>query len=217
MFQELRETLDGRPPDNTAAEYLNEHSPKCECEAAACCEGGHGQVMPDEILTYFITHPQHTRHKVKDPKKLAADPFGFKAQIFDAAFSSGISVIREGYATDSENVVQAEKLFSRLQRDKPDEGGILFLLQFPASAVINIVNEQGDRCYCIYDTPIDVGVENKEVLSHGDVFATANGSELRAARTSLRVQIHSAVSGTAAKVDLSGYRDNILIPYLAVG
>ncbi|UWP89104.1 hypothetical protein [Aliiroseovarius crassostreae] len=208
----LREVLDARPEDSTAAVYFCERSPQCECEAAAECEGGHGPIGADESITYLVSHPQQTRQMYRDEKKLKEVPFGFKAQLFDAAFTCGISVMREVLAPDNEMLIQAKKLYDRAQKDKPHEGGIIGVIQFPANVVFDLLCEEGRRMFCLYDTPIDVGKDD-QVLSHGDIFGTIYGGDLRAAKAALRVKLHTAVSKEAHKVSVIEYRGGLLDEY----
>ncbi|WP_420006541.1 hypothetical protein [Arenibacterium sp. LLYu02] len=220
--EDLRAILDGRPHDASAASYFNERSPQCECENAEPCPGGHGPVQRGELLSYYLTHPQQTQLRVKDPKqidKLKAKGINFfyKAQIFDAAFGGGMSVMREGHATDREACIQAKKITERLKEQLPEEGGILGILQFPAEAAFGVHCEKGCRQYCVYDTPIEPGDEN-EVMSHGDIFATANSmnfQEFRAQRSSVRVKLYDAVVKDYKELGAAEYRNGIFEPYLA--
>lgn len=208
--EELRILLDSRPHGPSAAEYLNSRSPRCECEGARACHNGHGPVRGDECLSYFLSHPRQTEYRLRDPKALAAAVFPYKAALFDAAFSGGLSVMREEAATDREIIIQVEKIVDGLKQAGDSDAGIHSVLHFPAATVHGLLSSLGDREYCIYDTPIDVGDEMREVLSHADVFGTAVGGDLRAIRSSLRVRLHNAVSKTHKLVSGPEYRGGLL-------
>ena len=214
LNDKLRKILDSCPKDAKAAAYLSEHSPQCECEAAFPCKGGFGPVHEDEILTYFITHPQQTKYRIKDQKLLKERPFGYKPQVFDAAFSVGISIMRENNSSNEELCIQAKKIATRLRSTTDSKGGVLAVVHFPASAIFEILSDNQRRQFCVYDTPINVGRADA-VMAHGDIFATANGKDIRVQRSSLRVKIYDAITKVQDTVNAVEYRGGIFKPHLA--
>lgn len=206
------------PPDSTAANYFVDHSQNCACEAASPCEGGHGCIQCDEMLSYFIAHPQQTRNRLKDPKALAKSPLGYKAVVFDAAFTSGLSVMREALASDAELEKQAGEVTASSKKSDPAEGGIQAILSFPAAAVRSILHENGvSRVFCIYDTPLYLQSPGGEVFSHADIFGTANNfTTLRSIKASLRVKLVDAIEANFQFADVADYRSGLLAPFPSI-
>ena len=124
--------------------------------------------------------------------------------------------MRENKSSDEELCIQAKKIATRLRNTTKgnDKGGVLAVVHFPESAVFEILSENQRRQFCVYDTPINVGRADA-VMAHGDIFATANGKDIRVLRSSLRVKIYDAITKVQDTVNAIEYRGGIFKPHLA--
>lgn len=213
---DLREIISERPLDSEAADYFLNHSPICECEAAETVAGGHGPILADELLSMYLGSPRHSREKYKDQKEAEKHKFPYKSNLFDAIFVGGLSIMREHKATDDEIKIQAKKIATGLQSDDPNNG-FYSILQFGSEVIFTSTENDGDnRCFCIYETPIDLNVVGNEIFSHADIFpAGPIGSTARSLRTIRRIQIRQAVASKYREMVVSEYRDNLLAPWQA--
>lgn len=212
----FRRIIDQRPLDVNAADYFLERSPECNCEGAEPVPGGYGAIADNEIVSMYIGSPRHTRERFKDLTTEEGKKFPYKGNLFDAIFGGGLSIMREEKANDGEVIIQAEKIAAGLKNDNPD-GGIFSVLQFTAETVRAVMEpDGGTRCFCLYDTPIDVGVPGSEVLSHADIFPGGTiGSTARMLRTQRRVQIRNAIARQYEELLVEDYRAHLLKPWQA--
>jgi hypothetical protein len=144
------------------AMLLDETHPDCCCQALSVSEHSTGRIDGNEILVRILVAPQHM-DKRGEPK----------AGALTDAERSGLSLFREGQATDTEIRKVAEVLVERARGAngrKPEKAGVFGALRMRCNVIRCLKIElESTPSYCVYDTAL------KETPSHAETFQRVAG------------------------------------------
>ena len=94
-----------------------------------------------------------------------------KAASLSHAESQGLSIFRDGHASNREILENAEQLVIRARQNNPNQKvGVFGVLLIPCQVIRTHVGQgEDDPCYCVYDTA------EKDKLAHGEAFQRIAG------------------------------------------
>lgn len=151
---------------------VSEHSPGC--------------VEDGEVLIRILVAPQH-RAKGKAPRP--------RSSALTDAERNGLSVLREGLASDLEILSVARELVGRARASQGAKAGVFGVLRFGCNMVRSFCcHPENYPCYCVYDTAL------KERQSHAEAFQCVSGVD-DAIRDARRGQLFDRVKAGFVSVD----------------
>jgi len=143
------------------ARRLDQARPNCQCEKHSVSHHSSGVVASSEILIRVLVAPQHMAGRSRP-----------RAAALTDAERTGLSVLREGTATDEEIRSVAEGLVARARRSNGDKAGVFGVLKMECGVVRGVAAESdATSAYCVYDTAL------LELGSHAEIFQRVHDVE----------------------------------------
>jgi hypothetical protein len=140
--------------------------PGCACESAYSPVGSHGPVANHELLRYFLASTSDIDASKPTHRKKRA----FRVQSLGRAYKNGLSVCRLDYSDRSELELTAKMLYDHQVGQTGEFGGILGVVDFPASAVRCTLDGSDAIPLCVLETPLDQnGADGFDRPSHADL------------------------------------------------
>jgi hypothetical protein len=151
--------LKGTQQFTQTALQLDAREPECRCEGTSVSNHSPRMVSNTEYLLQILVTPAHIDKKTGQPKATA----------LSHAETIGLSVLREGHATDDEIKSTAKILVENLKSKSDVKNlskiGVFGILRLNCGILRDFVSpEENSSCYCVYDTAF------VEVPSHADAF-----------------------------------------------
>lgn len=133
---------------------LDQEEPECRCQRVSVSEHSPGPVDDMEALVRIVIAPQHIHRKTGLPK----------ASVLTHAESIGMSVFREGLATNEERLSAAAILVQNSRKANPTSG-VFGLLRMKCEMLRTFCwKDDTIPSYCVYDTA------TKDAPAHADTF-----------------------------------------------
>lgn len=154
-----RASFDDSQNDSQRAAAIDATHPHCECQSVPVSDLSPGVVDDSELLVRILVSPIH----IKGMK--------VKGSAFSRAETTGLSVVRDHYATDAVVLQVAQALVDSARQANGDKAGVVGVLLVKASAIRGVRADDEAPCYCVYDTAI---VEN---VAHAEALQRVHGCE----------------------------------------
>lgn len=206
--EDKRKSLHSFLAQEISVDELAIRHPDCACEHAASEDGSPGPVANDERLRLFLT----SRSDIDAKKTNQLQNRTFRATSLQKAYTNGLSTYRVAHATKDELEYSAKILYDGKIVDDPEYGGILGVMDFPASAVR--ICPVGHSPMCVLETPLDPSSDNTFLRpSHCDVVNSQPIAD-QEDRVAARRVIFNQINEQGQKTNAEDVKDCDLVQFL---
>jgi hypothetical protein len=189
--------LEAEGRNNERARLLDEREPECRCESASISEYSPEAVQDAEVLIRIIVAPQHVTKSG-----------GPRAAALSDAERTGLSVFRDGHASNDEILGVARELVARAKRSHGDKAGVRGVLQIECRAFRAFRRDGEKPSYCVYDTALE------QRISHAEAFQRISNVD-EAIRDARRSELFGQIKAGFIPVDK--FRGGLLKDLAPVG